>query len=107
MRDFRLHMQMIDFLHNLYPEVRITLHAGELAEGLVPPEGLRFHIRESITRGHALRIGHGTAIAHEDNAEDIMREMQSKGILVEVGLSSSDVILGIRGRDHPLRTYLK
>jgi adenosine deaminase len=107
MRDFKLHMQMIDFLHKLYPEVRITLHAGELAEGLVPPEGLRFHIRESITRGHALRIGHGTDIVHEDNAEDLMREMAAKGILVEVALSSSDVILGIRGKNHPLRTYLR
>jgi hypothetical protein len=107
MRDFKLHMRMIDFLHKLYPEVKITLHAGELAEGLVPPEGLRFHIRESITNGHAMRIGHGTDIAHEDNAEDLMREMAAKGILVEVGLSSSDVILGIKGKNHPLRTYLK
>jgi hypothetical protein len=107
MRDFKLHMQMIGFLHKLYPEVRITLHAGELAEGLVPPEGLRFHIRESITRGHALRIGHGTDIVHEDNAEGLMREMAAKGILVEVALSSSDVILGIRGKNHPLRTYLR
>ena len=107
MRDFRLHMQMIDYLHKLYPEVKITLHAGELAEGLVPPEGLRSHIRESITRGHAARIGHGTDIAHEDDAGDLMREMASKGILVEIGLSSSDVILGVRGKNHPLRTYLK
>ena len=107
MRDFRLHMQMIDYLHKLYPEVKITLHAGELAEGLVPPEGLRFHIRESITHGHAARIGHGTDIAHEDDAGNLMREMASKGILVEIGLSSSDVILGIKGKNHPLRTYLK
>jgi adenosine deaminase len=36
-----------------------------------------------------------------------MREMAAKGILVEVALSSSDVILGIRGKNHPLRTYLR
>jgi adenosine deaminase len=34
-------------------------HAGELAPGLVPPAGLRFHIREAIELGHAERIGHG------------------------------------------------
>ncbi|HEX2722818.1 MAG TPA: hypothetical protein VHM24_07870 [Gemmatimonadaceae bacterium] len=107
MRDFRLHMRMIDFLHDLYPEVRITLHAGELAEGMVPPEGMRFHIGESVTRGHASRIGHGTAITHEDNAEALMRDMATRHILVEVGLSSSDVILGIKGKRHPLRTYLR
>src|SRR5688572_11884083 len=107
MRDFRLHMRMIDYLRAVYPEVRITLHAGELAEGMVAPEGLRFHIRESITRGHASRIGHGTAIAHEDSAEALMRHMAARRILVEVALSSSDVILGIKGKNHPLRTYLR
>ena len=48
MRDFGLHMKMLDYLHGLYPRVHITLHAGELSVGLVPPEGLTFHIRESI-----------------------------------------------------------
>lgn len=106
MRDFRLHMQMIDFLHKLYPEVKITLHAGELAEGLVPPDGMGFHIRESIHAGHALRIGHGTDIMHEDSAEYVMSEMASRKIPVEISLSSSDVILGISGARHPIRTYL-
>ena len=86
MRDFSLHMRMIDFLHSLYPSVKITLHAGELAEGLVPPEGMTFHIRESIGRGHASRIGHGTAILHETNADSVMREMAQGKILVEVSL---------------------
>jgi adenosine deaminase len=107
MRDFSLHMSMIDYLHKLYPNVKITLHAGELSEGLVPPEGLRFHIRESIERGHASRIGHGTAILHEDDAPGLLRWMADQKILVEVALSSSDGILGIRGNRHPLRTYLR
>ena len=107
MRDFSMHMGMIDYLHRLYPNVKITLHAGELSEGLVPPEGLRFHIRESIERGHAMRIGHGTAILHEDDAIGLLRRMAEDKILVEVALSSSDGILGIRGSRHPLRTYLR
>ncbi len=48
MHDFDLHMKMLDYLHGIYPKVHISLHAGELAMGLVPPEGLAFHIRESI-----------------------------------------------------------
>ncbi|MGK2961766.1 MAG: adenosine deaminase family protein [Gemmatimonadaceae bacterium] len=106
MRDFSLHMRMIDFLHAFYPDVKITLHAGELSEGLVPPEGLTFHIRESIGPGRASRIGHGTAIMHEDNSPGLLREMAARKILVEVSLASSDGILGIRGRRHPLTTYL-
>src|SRR5262245_56891472 len=43
LRHFALHMSMLDFLHRQYPRVPITLHAGELAEGLVPPEALGSH----------------------------------------------------------------
>ncbi len=107
MRDFSLHMRMIDYLHALYPEVKITLHAGELSEGLVPPDGLTFHIRESISMGHASRIGHGTAVLFENQPVELMREMAAKKILVEVSLWSSDGILGIKGKRHPIGTYLK
>jgi adenosine deaminase len=106
-RDFSLHMSMLDFLHRLYPTVAITLHAGELVEGLVPPEALRFHIRESVEKGHALRIGHGAGVMYEDDMPGLLREMASKRVLVEIALSSSDLILGIKGARHPLRTYLK
>ena len=56
-------MSMLDYLHGVsIPAVKITLHAGELTEGLVPPETLRFHIRESVRMGHASRIGHGAGV---------------------------------------------
>jgi hypothetical protein len=105
-RDFSLHMRMLDFLQKLYPRVPITLHAGELVEGLVPPEALRSHVGESVHVGHAVRIGHGTAVMSEDGALALLKEMASKRILVEIALSSSDLILGVRGGRHPLRTYL-
>jgi len=38
MRDYDLHMRMVGYLHNEYPKVNITLHAGELTFGQVPPE---------------------------------------------------------------------
>jgi hypothetical protein len=107
MRDFSLHMRMLDYLHGLYPKTHITLHAGELAPGLVPPEGLRFHIRDSIAVGHAERIGHGVAVMQEDDASGLLRKMARDKILVEVCLSSNDGILGVRGARHPLSAYLK
>ena len=55
MRDYTLQMKMLDYLHGVYPQVPISLHAGELAPGLVPPEGLRFHIRQAVELGHAQR----------------------------------------------------
>ncbi len=106
-RDFSLHMSMLDFLHRLYPKVAITLHAGELVDGLVTPEALRFHIRDSVEKGHALRIGHGAGVMYEDGALALLKEMASRRILVEIALSSNDLVLGIKGGRHPLRTYLK
>ncbi len=106
MRDYHIHMQMLDYLHSVYPRVHISLHAGELAPGLVPPEGLRFHIREAVELGHAERIGHGVDVLYEDNPRDLLKEMAAKHIDVEVNLTSNDGILGVKGSDHPLPAYL-
>ncbi|CAN5820276.1 adenosine deaminase [soil metagenome] len=106
MRDYLLHMRMMDMLRRLYPDVRLTLHAGELRSGLVPPEGLRFHIRGAIESGHASRIGHGVSIAHEHDPYGLLRTMAERNILVEIALGSNDAILGVRGRHHPLRLYM-
>jgi adenosine deaminase len=107
MHDFGLHMKMLDYLHEIYPQVHISLHAGELAMGLVPPEGVAFHIRESVERGHAERIGHGVDIMDEHDPLGLLREMAQKQVLVEICLTSNDVILGIAGDYHPLPIYMK
>lgn len=107
LHDFSLHMDMLDYLHRIYPKVRLTLHAGELAPGLVPPEDLRFHIRASLERGHAERIGHGVDVMHETDPLALLREMADRGVLVEICLTSNDVILGVRGAQHPLPIYLR
>jgi hypothetical protein len=107
MRDFHLHMRMLDYLHGVYPQVHITLHAGELAPGLVPPESLRFHIRESVEKGHAERIGHGVDVMYEDHPLELLREMAGRKVLVEICLTSNDMILGVRGMEHPLPLYLR
>ncbi len=75
--------------------------------GLVPPEGLRFHIRESIERGHAERIGHGVDVMNERDAMPLLTEMARRRVLVEICLTSNDVILGVRGKEHPLTVYRK
>jgi adenosine deaminase len=107
MHDFDLHMKMLDLLHGLYPKVHITLHAGELSMGLVPPEGLRFHIRRSIQQGHAERIGHGVSVMDEHDSLDLLKEMARRKVLVEICLTSNAGILGVEGAKHPLPTYLK
>lgn len=105
MRDFRLHMRVLDYLHGIYPKVHISLHAGELAMGLAPPEGLRFHIRESVEKGHAERIGHGVDVMNEDGPIGLLRALARRGVLIEICLTSNDVILGVRGKEHPFPVY--
>jgi adenosine deaminase len=107
MHDFRLHMKMLNYLHEIYPKVHISLHAGELAMGLVPREGLTFHIRDSVERGHAERIGHGVDVMNEHDPLGLLREMAKRDVLVEICLTSNDVILGVKGDGHPLPVYLK
>jgi adenosine deaminase len=105
LRDYSLHMRMLAHLHRVYPWAHITLHAGELAPGLVKPEDLRFHIREAVNVAHAERIGHGVDIRHEDAADELLRTMAERRIAVEVPLSSNDQILGISGPEHPFPLY--
>jgi adenosine deaminase len=105
MRDYHLQMQMIGFLHHLYPRVKISLHAGELVPDLVPRSGLRFHIREAVEIAHAHRIGHGVAILYEDKARQLLQEMAKKQILVETNLSSNAAILNVKGQQHPILLY--
>src|ERR1700678_2649309 len=78
MHDFDLHMRMIEALRKFYPATHVSLHADELWIGLVPPEGLRFHIRESIERAGAERIGHGAALMSEDDPVGLLQEMAKK-----------------------------
>jgi hypothetical protein len=107
MRDFELHMAMLDYLHGVYPKVHISLHAGELAAGLVTPESLTFHIRDSIQRGHAERIGHGVDVMNERDPIALLQEMAKRNVLVEICLTSNDIILGVKGDDHPLPVFLR
>ncbi len=107
MRDYDLHMHIIDFLKPMYPKVHVSLHAGELASGLVPPEGLRSHIRKAVEVGHAERIGHGVSVAYEDHALALMKDLAQRNVMIEINLTSNAVILGVRGKDHPLAAYMK
>jgi adenosine deaminase len=105
MSEYHRQMLMLDYLHSVYPSVHISLHAGEIAPGLVPPEGLRFHIREAVDLGHAERIGHGVDIMYENEPKALLKEMADRHILVEINLTSNDVILGVSTNHHSLPAY--
>ena len=109
LRDYRWQMQIIGGLAEFFPSAKrgITLHAGEVVMGLVPPEHLGWHIRSAITMAGARRIGHGIDIIHDPESVQLMEHMARQGILVEINLTSNDVILGIKNEYHPFRAYRK
>ncbi|NHN85073.1 adenosine deaminase [Acetobacter musti] len=105
MRDYALHMQMFRTLSARSPSVKLSLHAGELASGLVPPEGMRDHIRQAVEIAGAKRIGHGVDVMQERDPYGLLAEMAKRRVMVEINLTSNDEILGVKGAAHPLMSY--
>ncbi len=85
MHDFELHMRMFAYFHKLYPNVHITMHAGELFPGVIQPELMEnpSHIRDSIVIGGAERIGHGLDVLYERDPQGLLKLMHDRHILVE------------------------
>lgn len=104
-RDYDLHMSMIGFLAAKYPNVKISLHAGELTMGVTPTWSLRDHIAKAIEIGKARRIGHGVDMAYETESAATLARMAKEDIAIEIQLTSNDVILGVKGADHPISLY--
>ncbi len=107
MRDYKQQMAIFSYLHQVYPNVHISLHAGELTDDLVNQSGLTSHIHDAIHIGQAERIGHGVDILSERNAMDTLKNMRNRDIAVEINLTSNETLLGISEQSHPLTEYLK
>jgi len=67
---------------------------------------LHHHIRDSIHAGE-VRIGHGVDVMYEDDPTALLKEMAQKKIAVEICLTSNDLILGVRSKQHPFPLYMK
>ncbi|WP_419420233.1 adenosine deaminase family protein [Legionella sp. D16C41] len=109
LKDYHQQMEIFNFMHQLYPEVHIALHAGELAKSAGIPlqtKNLRFHINEAIKLGHAERIGHGVDIKHETNVKELVNYMAYHPIPVEINLTSNKRILNVFKDQHPFKFYL-
>ncbi|WP_367363981.1 hypothetical protein [Candidatus Tisiphia endosymbiont of Nedyus quadrimaculatus] len=107
LRDYKLHMKMFRFLKQKFPNVKLSLHAGELTLGQVTPEELSYHINDAVNVAEANRIGHGVDIMHESNPYQLINTLLNKNILVEINLTSNETLLGVQGNDHPVRLYMR
>lgn len=105
MKDYKLHMRMFRFLNQRFPGVKLSLHAGELTLGMVPPEGLKDHIHDAVTIAGARRIGHGIDITYEAEAPALLQNLKKRNIAIEVNLTSNEFILGVKNEAHPVTVY--
>lgn len=105
MRDYWLHMMMFRYCHEKFPNVKYAMHAGELTLGLVKPEELTWHITDAVQLAGARRIGHGVDIAYEQNAYDLLAEMNRRDVAIEINLYSNEFILKVKDTEHPINLY--
>jgi adenosine deaminase/adenosine deaminase CECR1 len=107
MHDYHLHMLMFNLLKKRFPDVHLSMHAGELTLGMVPPDGLRNHIHEAVEIAGAERIGHGIDVTYEADPDRLLAEMIQHNVAVEVCLSSNAFILGVEGQAHPVTVLMR
>jgi adenosine deaminase len=105
MSEYADQMRMVEFLHRTYPKVHISLHAGEIAPPLVTYDAICCHIRLAVEQAGAERIGHGIDVMWEQRPHELLQEMAAKHVMVEINLTSNDMILGVSGKNHPLPLY--
>lgn len=105
--DYQQHMAIFNYFKQQFPQVNISLHAGELTTDITDAKHTTFHITQAINTAKAQRIGHGVAINQEKNAKQLLQQMKKQNILVEISLTSNDAILNIRKQQQQLHTYLK
>jgi len=105
MRDYWLHMQMFKYCHAKFPNVKYSMHAGELVLGMVQPEELTWHISEAVRIAGANRIGHGVDLPYEYKPYQLLQYMAEHKTAIEINLYSNEFILKVKDSEHPLKLY--
>jgi adenosine deaminase len=112
LRDYELHMRMFGELSNFYPDVKVTLHSGEMTNAQAVELGARDHLPLAIADPReggagASRVGHAVALDASNGREEILERMKREKIAVEINLRSNELLLGVRGAAHPLLDYFE
>lgn len=105
MNDYWLHMQMFRYCHTKFPAVKYSMHAGELALGMVKPEEMTWHINAAVMEAKANRIGHGVDLPSERDCYALLSYMKKNDIAVEINLYSNEFILKVKDDRHPIMLY--
>jgi adenosine deaminase/adenosine deaminase CECR1 len=90
--DYWLHMVMFNYCHTKFPDVKYSMHAGELTLGLVQPEDLTSHINDAVYTAGANRIGHGLIWLMKSKSYELLRYMAKNKIAIEINLVNEFIL---------------
>lgn len=107
MRDYWLHTMFYKFLEQKFPNVKYAIHAGELVGGMVQPENLGTHIKQSLVLNNLSRIGHAVDIIYDNQFINTIKELKKRKIAIEINLTSNEFILGVSNDLHPFEIYFR
>lgn len=107
MRDYWLHIMFYKFLEQKYKTVKYAVHAGELVSGMVQPEFLGTHIKQSLILQNLTRIGHAVDIIYDNDFITTIENLKHRQIAIEINLSSNEFILGVANDLHPIELYYR
>ena len=106
MRDYWLHMRYYRFFKSKYQNVKFSIHAGELTLGLVRPELLGIHLRETVEVAQPQRIGHAVDIIYDTDIAGTLEKIKLSDTAIEINLSSNEFILDVSDDLHPVEIYI-
>ncbi len=98
--NYDLHMRALGQLAVTYPQVRLSLHAGEITAREADAEALATHVPQAVYTAGARRIGHGNAIATSARRDTLLEDLAFTKTAVEVSLTSNELLLGLAGSEH-------
>ena len=111
LRDYALHMRMFGEMGAYYPDVKRTLHAGEMTVERARAIGAERHIALATATAEAggaasHRIGHAVTLNADPEPARLLVQMKQRGIAAEINLESNRQLLGIDPIGHPVVDYL-
>lgn len=99
-------LKMIRYFQDRFLKVRISLHAGELTETLVPKKEMRAAIRKAIKFAKPSRLGHAVSLKEDKDMFGLLQMLKAKKICIETCLTSNEKTLQIVNGSHPFKKYL-
>lgn len=104
LRDYQRQLSAIESLERTGTPVPVTVQAGQLAQGLVPPSVLGTHIQLALEAG-ARRISSGADIGFSPDVHAVLNDLRQQQVAVASLLTTDQQILGQTETDQPFQTY--